>query len=191
LKKIITISSKKDDGTWIEEETPEMIYSFRYKAGRLTSGLHYSPGQKVQQASSDTLIWLINEPVKISVTESLLTSPNRYIRQNYIINAIEAKEGKLNVNSEVINEKSIPQFFESNFSVFARNCSDTVSMEIILKYDNENNVSISSISPSINKAFENEAKRIVGLIFKVGAHSAPEYHFTYRVKCLSQAEARR
>lgn len=191
LKKIITVSSRKDDGTWNEEETPETMYSFRYKAGKLMKGLYYSSEGKVQQTSSDTLIWLINEPAKISITESLLTSPNRYIRQNYIINAIEAKERKLNVNSEVVNEKGIPQFFESNFSIFAGDCSDTLSMEIILKYDNENNVSVSSISPLINKAFEDEVKRIAGLIFKVGTHSSQEYHFTYRVKCLSKAEARR
>lgn len=191
MKKLIKVYSRDDNGTWKEDEIPETIYSFRYRKGELLSGVFYSPDGKMQQIYSDSLLWLINEPAKISITENLFTCPDRFIRRNHILDAMDAKGREHNVTEEVLNETGIPRFFEANFSLFAKNWQDTLSVEITLKYDDENNVSVTSVRPAINKYFESEVNRVTGLIQRVGIHAGHEYHFRYGIKCSGRIEAGR
>jgi antitoxin component YwqK of YwqJK toxin-antitoxin module len=92
LKRIVIASSKDEKGELKEAELPEVLYEFKFSNGKLISGNIYHPDGIVREIHSDSLLWFINEPVKITVTEKLLYSPEKFIRQNYIIDAIKAKQ---------------------------------------------------------------------------------------------------
>jgi antitoxin component YwqK of YwqJK toxin-antitoxin module len=95
IKRIVKATSPAEKGENKDWEMPETIYKFIFSNGDFINGYFYQSGGVIRELHSDSLLWLINEPCKIKVTENLLTSPERFIRQNYIIDAIQAKNREL------------------------------------------------------------------------------------------------
>lgn len=188
IKKQVQITTKTGGGSWHTIKLISKAYQFNYKDGCLQYGWKFNSNSKKNRIEQDTLTYLIPEPGKIKITESLFSEPGQMIRQNYVIKAILDLRAKSIEPIEIEDESELKDFFSSNFSKYTRDCSKPIWLTIDLRYDEFGRVYVNSISPKTTSSFEKEVDRIMKLISKVKNHSQSNFRFNYRIQCLDELE---
>ncbi|HEX2956971.1 MAG TPA: hypothetical protein VHO70_09060, partial [Chitinispirillaceae bacterium] len=162
-------------------------YNLNFQNGSFVDGWQINFKNK-KGIDCDTLTYLMTEPAKIAITESLIFEPQQGIRPNYVIKALEALQQKSIIKSEIESESELNNFFVSNYNHFVQNCSDTMRINIELKYEDNGKVRVVSVKPRISGGFETEVYRVVDLISRVKRHSPNGYTLNYRIRCIEEQE---
>lgn len=170
-------------------ETPRVLFRFNYSDGVLISGDYSRTYQLHEAISYDTLSFLIFEPEKIFKTEAFFAEPGQLIKQNYVIKALKDRE-EGNSPIPLDTYKEIPSFFRENFSAYFKNCSDTLTIKIKVRFDNQDRVMLESITPQVGSSIINETQRIINKISKVIIH-LENYIFSYHIKCFDDLDYKR
>jgi antitoxin component YwqK of YwqJK toxin-antitoxin module len=188
IKHYVPTSTRVGDGNWNTYYSSIKAFQLKFENGNFIKGWQYLSGNLRTKIDFDTLTYLIPEPEKIKITESIFNEPGQLIKQNYLIKAVIASQQKSTKQVLIESETELKDFFYSNYSHYAQNCSDTIRMTIGLKFDDQGKISVSSISPHIGTGFEKEVYRVIGLISKVKIHSQSIYILNYRVLCVDELD---
>jgi antitoxin component YwqK of YwqJK toxin-antitoxin module len=186
IKKDDKISFKVNND-WETSNVVSRAFQFKYKNGILIKGWEYKFNSK-SEINIDTLTYLIPEPEKIKITESLFCEPGQMIRQNYVIKAMLDLKAKSTLPVELEDETEFKDFFDLNFSKYIMDCSKSIWLTINLKYDENGSISVNSINPRASPVLEKEVYRIVALISKIKNHSPSNLVFSYRIHCLDELD---
>jgi hypothetical protein len=182
------VINRTGENNWITNEIPEVMLKIKFNDGNFTEGQYYSHNGEKRTLLSDTLTCFILEPGKIPVTEGLITEAGQLIEHNYVIKAVLDKENRDKKDIVLDHESDIVDFFNSNFSVYTKNCADTLRMTINLKFDDEGKVQVNSVNPKVSSSFVKEVYRVINKISKVKIHSGNDYSINYRIQCLSELD---
>lgn len=183
LKRMVLVSGRNEAGKWSEGEYPQVLCTFRYSNGEL-KGIPVYTEEGRDLLPPGTYPSLINEPPKITFTEKLISGPSRYIRQNYILDAATAKGIPTGICPGIIRDTEIPGFFQKHMKLYSSNCSDTTTVMIRLKMNEDNSLSVESVLPLDNPVFRQDAERVTGMIYRMGIHSVNEPEFRYKPGCM-------
>lgn len=180
-------SNRIGDGDWHAKISKHKEFQFKYKNGILAQGLEYKAESKFS-ITHDSLTYLILEPEKIKITESIFSEPGQMIRHNYVIKAIVDLNSKSQKAIELDKESELITFFSEKFSLYAVDCSQSILLTINVNYDESGRVIVNSISPKTTKGYEKEVYRIVSLISKVKNHSPFLFTFSFKIPCMDELD---
>ena len=190
IKRYIKTSTRVGEGDWHTNYVPDDKFLLNFKNGTLINSRQYLQNNTLFRFifNYDTLTYLIPEPEKIQITESLFRETGQKIKQNYVIKAIVDENRKSLKKVVIEDETELKDFFDMNFSRYVTNCSDTLKLKIILVYNDQGNISVESINPHIGSGIEKEVYRVIDMISEVKTRSKSSYLLNFRIRCIEELD---
>jgi antitoxin component YwqK of YwqJK toxin-antitoxin module len=173
---------------WIPKETPKILCKIDYKNGTFISGTYYLPDGLKKNILSDLFTFLILEPEKILITETFILEPGQLIKLNYLISALQNSKQNSEIHKNFQDASEIIDFFNSNYSLYAKECTDTFRIKIFLKLDDSGKVELDSIAPKTTSSYEKEAIRVIKTMPKIDNYSKKDLNFVYRILCQDELD---
>lgn len=176
------------DGIWTVRDDYRTICKVKYNNGNFVDGEYFLDQNVKTKILSDIFTFLILEPAKINITESFFKEQGQMIKLNYVLKAIQDYERKAEGKVKLDNETDLFNYFNSQYSIYLKNCSDTFRIEIHLTANESGNITIDSIGPKISTSMRDEVHRVLNTISNLKYTKNKKFILYYRVLCIDELD---
>jgi antitoxin component YwqK of YwqJK toxin-antitoxin module len=169
---------RERNGKWTVIKNGKIYANPKYKNGKLINGLSLLTEYKVNM--EDSFVYpLINDPVKLYVTETFAKVPNSIIRNNYVLEGLN--ENNLANREKVIisNRNDLIEYLKSNFTLSSNKPDSHII--IILNIKNGTIVNFTT-KPKIGESSQKNLKLIFDTIEKLDFQKSDTIQIQYKLE---------